>query len=466
VRGSSELVASGRHLHFAAFLSGSSRHNRSSASARTQACLHHDHTFRCRPCQATSVLHEQFAMPLDFVCGFLLNDLRRPSRAAPLFSPCGSAPSRRAAASRALSSVPAPSPTALLTPPHTCACAFQHRELRAQARPNRSTTRRWSRIRTRTTARRRLARLPFLVQGPCTHHPCAAHAVSSPLLAPAFQHLPPTRLTRAAPTSASACSCSCCRSSRTAPVPTAVPHLLHLCARQPPLELACSHAHLICAPTGQRRAPLAPPGPASACPSRWLTSGSRATPEPPRAPHQLHLLGPRSPRAEPPAATRSLRRRPASLRPHASSLTRTRAEPSPLQRPAPGPRVRALRPRGPLAARAGPAPRASMPLVKPRATARGPLPRPSARAARAAPVSPPPPPRARVLPRPVPPALAAVLLSAWAGGRESKGNGIRIGGAEKGVAGGGERQGAREKAEERKNRGERENRFPKDLYAI
>jgi hypothetical protein len=34
-------------------------------------------------------------------------------------------------------------------------------------------------------------------------------------------------------------------------------------------------------------------------------------------------------------------------------------------------------------------------------------------------------------------------------------------------AGGGKRQGAREdKAEERKNRGERENKFPKDLYAI
>jgi hypothetical protein len=60
-----------------------------------------------------------------------------------------------------------------------------------------------------------------------------------------------------------------------------------------------------------------------------------------------------------------------------------------------------------------------------------------------------------------------LLLPAPAGGGESKGNGIRIGGAEKGVAGGEERQGAREdKAEERKNRGERENRFPKDLYAI
>jgi hypothetical protein len=115
----------------------------------------------------------------------------------------------------------------------------------------------------------------------------------------------------------------------------------------------------------------------STYPSCWLTSGSRATPEPPRAPRQLHHLGPRSPRAEPPAAMRSLRRRSASLRSHASSLTRTRAELPSLQRPAPGPRVRALRPRGPLAARVGPAPRASMPLVKPRATARGSPPRPS-----------------------------------------------------------------------------------------
>jgi hypothetical protein len=92
VRGSSELVASGRHLRFAAFLSGSSRHNRSSASARTEACLHQDHTFRCHPCQVTSILHEQFAVPPDFVRGFLLNGFRRPSRAAPLLSPCGSAP--------------------------------------------------------------------------------------------------------------------------------------------------------------------------------------------------------------------------------------------------------------------------------------------------------------------------------------------------------------------------------------
>jgi hypothetical protein len=157
VRGSSELVASGRHVRFAAFLSGSSRHNRSSASARTEACLHQDHTFRCRPRQATSVLHEQFTVPLDFVRGFLLNDLRRPSRTAPLFSPCGSAPSRRAAASRALSSAPASSPTASSTPPHTCACAFQHCELRAQAHADRSTSRRRSRIRTRTPAHHHLA---------------------------------------------------------------------------------------------------------------------------------------------------------------------------------------------------------------------------------------------------------------------------------------------------------------------
>jgi hypothetical protein len=167
MRGSSELVASGRHVRFAAFLFGSSRHNRSSASARTEACLHQDHTFRCRPCQATSVLHEQFAVPLDFVRGFLLNDLRRPSRAAPLLSPCGSAPSRRAAASRALSSAPASSPTASSTPPHTCACVFQHRELHAQARADRSTSRRRSRIRTRTPARHCLA-----CRGNCSSSSC------------------------------------------------------------------------------------------------------------------------------------------------------------------------------------------------------------------------------------------------------------------------------------------------------
>jgi hypothetical protein len=61
--------------------SGSPCHNRSSASARTEACLHQDHTFHCRPRQATSILHEQFAVPLDFVRGFLLNGLRRLSRA-------------------------------------------------------------------------------------------------------------------------------------------------------------------------------------------------------------------------------------------------------------------------------------------------------------------------------------------------------------------------------------------------
>jgi hypothetical protein len=174
----------------AAFVSGSSRHNRSSTSARTEACLHQDHTFRCRPRQVTSIFHEQFVVPPDFVRGFLLNGFRHPSRAAPLLSPCGSTPSRRAVAPRALSSAPAPSPTASSTPPHTCACAFQHRELHAQARADRSTTRRRSRIRTRTPARRRPARPPLLAHGPCMHCPCAAHAASSPLLAPASQRRP------------------------------------------------------------------------------------------------------------------------------------------------------------------------------------------------------------------------------------------------------------------------------------
>jgi hypothetical protein len=167
-----------RSYNFAVFPSSSPCHNRSSASARTEACLHQDHTFRCRPRQATSILHEQFAVPLDFVRGFLLNGLRCPSCAVPLFSPCGSALSRRATASRALSSAPAPSPTASPTPPHTCACAFPHRELRAQARANRSTTRRQSRIRTRTPALRHPARPPLLAHGSCTHRPRAAHAVA------------------------------------------------------------------------------------------------------------------------------------------------------------------------------------------------------------------------------------------------------------------------------------------------
>jgi hypothetical protein len=162
----------------AAFSSGSPRHNRFPASARTEACLHQDHTFRCHPRQATSVLHEQFAVPPDFVRDFLLNGLRRPSRVAPLLSPCRSALSRRAAAPRALSSAPAPSPTASPTPPHTCACAFPHHEIHAQARANRSTTRRRSRICTHKPALRRPARPPLLAHGSCTHRPRAAHAVA------------------------------------------------------------------------------------------------------------------------------------------------------------------------------------------------------------------------------------------------------------------------------------------------
>jgi hypothetical protein len=52
------------------------------------------HVFRCRPRQATSILHEHFAVPLDFVRGFLLNGFRRPSRTVPLL-PRGSTCSRR-----------------------------------------------------------------------------------------------------------------------------------------------------------------------------------------------------------------------------------------------------------------------------------------------------------------------------------------------------------------------------------
>jgi hypothetical protein len=48
-------------------------------------------------------------VPPDFVRDFLLNSLRRPSRAAPLLSSCRSTLSRRATAPRALSSAPVPS---------------------------------------------------------------------------------------------------------------------------------------------------------------------------------------------------------------------------------------------------------------------------------------------------------------------------------------------------------------------
>jgi hypothetical protein len=80
----SELIASGRHLRFAAFLSGSPRHNHSSAFARTEVYLHEGRAFRCLP----------------------LNGFRRPPYAA-LLLPCGSACSRRTTAS------PAPRPTFL-----------------------------------------------------------------------------------------------------------------------------------------------------------------------------------------------------------------------------------------------------------------------------------------------------------------------------------------------------------------
>jgi hypothetical protein len=246
MRGSSELVASGRHVRFAAFLFGSSRNNCSSASARTEACLYQDHTFRCRPCQATSVLHEQFAVPLDFVRGFLLNDLRRPSRAAPLLSPCGSAPSCRATASRALSSAPASSPTASSTPPHTCACAFQHRELRAQARADRSTSRHRYRIRTRTPAR----------------HCLACRATAPPF--PAVGHTPQVPPRCPAPSRRRASSCT------SPPAPSArVP--LNTCPhRQLPYPIVCTLA-----PPARRRAAL--PAAAAALFHTNVASAARRT---------------------------------------------------------------------------------------------------------------------------------------------------------------------------------------------
>jgi hypothetical protein len=136
---------------------------------------------------APQLLQARHARPLPSLHGFLLSGLQRPSRTAPMLSPCGSALSHRAAAPRALSSTPAPSPTASPILPRTCACAFPHRELRAQARADHSTTRRRPRIRTRTLARRRPARPPLLAHGPCTHRQCAAHACASP--ASALQRL-------------------------------------------------------------------------------------------------------------------------------------------------------------------------------------------------------------------------------------------------------------------------------------
>jgi hypothetical protein len=157
VRGSSELIASGRHLHFAAFPFGS-------------PLLVH--------------LMSERARILPFNSSAFVG--RAPLMAVPQTG------------DRLL---PAPSPTASSTLPHTCACAFPHRELRAQVRADRSTTRRRSRTRTRTPARRRPARPPLHLRALVR-----ATAVSSPVpCVRAPVKSPHTALAHALPRVADAC---------------------------------------------------------------------------------------------------------------------------------------------------------------------------------------------------------------------------------------------------------------------
>jgi hypothetical protein len=84
--GSSELIRPSDRLRFAAFPSGSSRHNRPSTSVRAVVCLHQSRAFRC----------------------LLLDGLRRPPRVASLL-PCETARNHRTAAP------PAPRMTSLHT---------------------------------------------------------------------------------------------------------------------------------------------------------------------------------------------------------------------------------------------------------------------------------------------------------------------------------------------------------------
>jgi hypothetical protein len=129
-RGSSELVTPNCRFRSTTPPSDLPCHKRFSASARIEACLHQDHTFRCRPRQATSVLHEQFAVPPDFIRGFLLNGLRRPSRVA-LPLPCETARSRRTARRRPARRATAPS---LPAAGHALAPALPNH---SRSRPNR-----------------------------------------------------------------------------------------------------------------------------------------------------------------------------------------------------------------------------------------------------------------------------------------------------------------------------------------
>jgi hypothetical protein len=289
---------------------------------------------------APHLLRARHARPLPSLRGFLLNGLQRPFRAAPLLSPCRSALSHRAAAPRALNSIPALSPTASPTLPHTCACAFPHRELRAQACTDRSTTRHRPHICTRTPARRRPARPPLLAHGSCTHRLRAAHVIalhssssSTPLPDSWAPVLP-------------------CRSS----VRTRVPAML-----APLYSLHHLRAH---APVLQRQRPRTPaparscaelqpvpPAPhplASALPLRLHQSCcGRSAPAPVSATAAAPLLGPparsapghcRSPTARAPAPAASSAR-------HEPPLP-CAARPSQRQPPRPPPRARL--PRAPL----------------------------------------------------------------------------------------------------------------------
>jgi hypothetical protein len=215
-----------------ASLSDLPRHTHTSAFARIEACLHQDYIFRCRPRQATSVLHEQFAVSLDFICGFLLNDPRR--------SPC------------ATLLLPG---QVRLQPPH-CNFFRNVRDLPAHRRPA-----------------RRAAAPPLPAAEPVFARPCRV----TPALAHAFQrcsrHLssgrPAFALQRAA----------CCSLPHAPPrraPPSPVRHRAH--AHAAPAQRPRSRVHASAPPNRSRSAaPPAPPTSARAPHSR-LRSAAPAEP--------------------------------------------------------------------------------------------------------------------------------------------------------------------------------------------